>query len=1061
MGGPHSVITHNHSHIIFDLPVAPGGNYPTKNLKISVLHNARMKAWDTSGKIIEVKGKGSTWAGVSTASFSYTNPELLSIQNKYMDQRPKWRNTPGCLMPGVDRKYCGPDSGDSAGWYATLHGSNFGEGCGGNCSGNISLYKDKIGKIRWMAERYEVVDPNMPAEVYNFWEEVNAETEDVDCTCFAKYGMKSKGSECDVCKKKCTESEAACTACQTGKTTKCPPILYWDHTRIIFYVREGTGRDLPLQVEVGEQKNCEVSKKTHTGEIRKKNFADRHKAESLFWCKLDHHTGKCLDDKSDACDDTRKKLDNDECQDTHWCNKHIPDQRCFCSNEIRKSSYLAVAGGRKGKLVTINYNVPVIDKVTPDVIAGHQQVSDVETKQKIELEIQNITTQLELHPGNRDLEEELQKAIYKNKFELFPPPTIGEPGELITISGTGFGSQKSFPQVTIDGYECRDAQLVRNDKVQEPFITHGWYKINLAKDRKFDANETRESIGPYLNGETFIPWTKICISGNTTETKRVEWILDGQKCRVFEDAAYDADAKKYIVSNEGRECINEKGKPMECCLQHQCDEAYGWVGKEKKDRSKAAEGCILPHDAFGDPRYYKYREQVEGCVSHTIGWWIWEEDYSWHFGKPLRVKEQKVGEVKVKVDPSCEGTCESGCECKTQPPVESKCVKDRWHRDVCPYVLPCEPLEACLGDNKCALGYAGKKCNKCGEGFFRKEGFCVTCPNNPTIMIAMIIVAMLCISTVFYIIKKLKINIGVISIGIDYFQVLGLFNNSLIPWPEEMTALYNYLSSFSFSVDLASPECVGSGMSSYQKWFMTEFIPIFIVMGVAIYCLFQITIMLPMKKVDHHRRQLMGQATSSFNMGTEITKTIGSGFSIFLSVFYLMYVNLVKKAMDIFNCAAGDPPDSEINPTKFMAMQPDQVCFQPGNWDTGLHVKLIPYAIAAVACCGLAFPTFVFFKFYKNRKIIFEDQLLAAQDRGEKPISNPNYAFRKRYSSLYKNFKPKKMVLDIMYFGSKIGHMFHCVNVSRDSGFPTGNCMLCCIRSVCRATSQSTIHGYG
>jgi len=183
-------------------------------------------------------------------------------------------------------------------------------------------------------------------------------------------------------------------------------------------------------------------------------------------------------------------------------------------------------------------------------------------------------------------------------------------------------------------------------------------------------------------------------------------------------------------------------------------------------------------------------------------------------------------------------------------------------------------------------------------------------------------------------------------------------------------------------------------------------------------------IVLPMKKADHHRKQLMGKSTSSFKMKTEIAKTIGAGFSIFLSVFYLMYVNLVKKAMDIFNCAAGDPPDSETNPTKFMAMQPDQVCFQPGNWDTGLHVKLIPYAIAAVACYGLAFPTFVFFKFYKNRKIIFEDQLLAAQDRGEKPISNPNYAFRKRYSSLYKNFKPDKWYWILCILARKLAICF-------------------------------------
>jgi hypothetical protein len=143
----------------------------------------------------------------------------------------------------------------------------------------------------------------------------------------------------------------------------------------------------------------------------------------------------------------------------------------------------------------------------------------------------------------------------------------------------------------------------------------------------------------------------------------------------------------------------------------------------------------------------------------------------------------------------------------------------------------------------------------------------------------------------------------------------------------------------------------------------------------------------------------------------------------------------VKKAMDIFNCSPGDPPDDPLDPTLFMDIQPDQVCFQPGNWDTGLHVKLIPFAIACVACYGLAFPTFVFFKFYKNKRIIFEDQLLAAQDRGDKEITNPNLAFRKRYSSLYKNFKPDKWYWILLILGRKLAICFVSLMFRRDPIF--------------------------
>merc|ERR1712196_320733 len=59
-----------------------------------------------------------------------------------------------------------------------------------------------------------------------------------------------------------------------------------------------------------------------------------------------------------------------------------------------------------------------------------------------------------------------------------------------------------------------------------------------------------------------------------------------------------------------------------------------------------------------------------------------------------------------------------------------------------------------------------------------------------------------------------------------------------------------------------------------------------------------------------------------------------------------------------------------------------------------------------------------------NRKIIFEDQLLAAQDRGEKPISNPNYAFRKRYAALYKNFKPDKWYWILCILARKLAICF-------------------------------------
>merc|ERR1711871_362791 len=329
--GHTSVKAHNHTHVIIELPEAPGGTYPTNNLKISLLHYRHLSAQNSDGKIVQVKGL--SYVGKSTAKFSYSNPELLSIVNKFVSQRSKWRNTPGCLLPGVNPKYCGPDSGDSNGWYAELHGANFGQGCNGNCSRNLTFYEKKLGKIRWMAERYESVGPDEPVEVYNFWEEVSSTTPDEDCTCFAKYGMKSKGSECDVCAKKCEESEASCQACQAIAVTKCSPILYWDHTKIIFYVRQGTGRDLPLQVDLGGQKNCEVSRTypLNSRNARKKSFADRHDDASLGWCEVDF-TGKCKGEVAEPTEVTcQGKWSGNECIDQINGASCTSDDQCLSS----------------------------------------------------------------------------------------------------------------------------------------------------------------------------------------------------------------------------------------------------------------------------------------------------------------------------------------------------------------------------------------------------------------------------------------------------------------------------------------------------------------------------------------------------------------------------------------------------------------------------------------------------------------------------------------------------------------------------------------------------------
>merc|ERR1712196_293704 len=95
----------------------------------------------------------------------------------------------------------------------------------------------------------------------------------------------------------------------------------------------------------------------------------------------------------------------------------------------------------------------------------------------------------------------------------------------------------------------------------------------------------------------------------------------------------------------------------------------------------------------------------------------------------------------------------------------------------------------------------------------------------------------------------------------------------------------------------------------------------------------------------------------------------------------------------------------------------------------------VPWAYACVLAYGLAFPVFVWFKFGNYKEIIFEDQVLFAQDRGRSPDTNPHFAFRKRYSKLYKNYKPEKWYWVIVILVKKLGLCITALMFKRNPTF--------------------------
>ena len=184
-------------------------------------------------------------------------------------------------------------------------------------------------------------------------------------------------------------------------------------------------------------------------------------------------------------------------------------------------------------------------------------------------------------------------------------------------------------------------------------------------------------------------------------------------------------------------------------------------------------------------------------------------------------------------------------------------------RKVCPHILTCEPKEACLGGTECLFGYESyyepfnnieesidattgervlktvndlvcsprhytlpdgscyaPRCGQCNpKTHFRLEGECAACPEYPWLMPLILAGVAVFAAIGMYILTKKNVNLAVMSIGIDYFQVLGLFTRSRVKWPPEIKWLFRQFQWAMFDIDLTAPECAFRQFMTYENKF--------------------------------------------------------------------------------------------------------------------------------------------------------------------------------------------------------------------------------------------------
>ena len=307
-----------------------------------------------------------------------------------------------------------------------------------------------------------------------------------------------------------------------------------------------------------------------------------------------------------------------------------------------------------------------------------------------------------------------------------------------------------------------------------------------------------------------------------------------------------------------------------------------------------------------------------------------------------------------------------------------------FNRDVC--IVPCDPPEACLGDNWCAVGYTSKapmyRCSSCDKGFYKRAGQCIKCPDSPAALFVGFIALVMVVAVGGFLLNKRQVNIAIASIGIDYFQVLAIFAQSRIQWPAPVRELMHVLSAFNLNIEIVAPECLIPDVSYKQKFAFIMLLPL---------CVGGLLCTVFLYQAAYKKIVLKRTRRTMFSHRPVLISSL-------LVLTYLMYLYISRTLLDVFNCTPTTPPDGKL----YL-----QVVFEECGVPGGTQVVLLPFAIAGFIVYTFGYPAYMAQMLWRHRELVMEDQLLRAKGVGNDKLTNPHaYELRRKYSRSYFAFKP-------------------------------------------------------
>ncbi|KAK3249363.1 hypothetical protein CYMTET_41203 [Cymbomonas tetramitiformis] len=249
-----------------------------------------------------------------------------------------------------------------------------------------------------------------------------------------------------------------------------------------------------------------------------------------------------------------------------------------------------------------------------------------------------------------------------------------------------------------------------------------------------------------------------------------------------------------------------------------------------------------------------------------------------------------------------------------------------------------------LQDGDCMIGYAGRLCGECAEGYYEVKHNCEACPEKGNGLAFLMFTAfvIVIISLMIYAITQgwQYFKCGALSILFDFLQTVGTYMGYNLNWPDLVMEMINMSTLANIDMEVIGANCFLEIKDWYKKWSLDMVTPLFVLLGFGIlYTCFRILTVLELLNVKK------GQLYQSC--------TINAG----LFALSVGYTRMTRLTCSFFYCKTFGEG------TNYLVAKPSVECYTDVWW------RYSPIAFGGIAVYILGIPILfaLILRHYKDR----------------------------------------------------------------------------------------------